>query len=123
VPDSPGRLAIDRLLLVLIIIMLSVTAVINTVGNQRLEDTVKKTDIIAQCLTPGSECSRLTAERDKREQEYLKGLMKTTNICVLYASRQTEGQPLEELTRIYDECVSAGAPPPPEPIVGDREGN
>lgn len=107
---------IDRLLLVLIIAMLGINTTIDTVGNQHIENSVEKTDIIAQCLDPNSDCAKLTAERDKREREYLEKLMKVTNICVVHANRTAQGQPIDAVIAAYDGCVAAGAPPPPTPI-------
>lgn len=107
---------VDRLLLILIIFMLAVVATIDTVGNQHLEDSIEKTDIIAQCLDPNSDCAKLTAERDKREREYLEKLMKITNICVVHANRTVPGDPITDVIAAYDSCVAAGAPPPPTPI-------
>lgn len=107
---------LDRLLLALIIAMLAINTTIDTVGNQHIEDSVEKTDIIAQCLDPNSDCAKLTAERDKREREYLEKLMRVTNVCVLHANRLAAGQPLEAVVAVYDQCVDEGAPPPPTPI-------
>lgn len=113
---------IDRLLLILILMMLSISTIIDTVGNQRLEDTVQKTDIIAQCLDPTSPCAKLTAEKDKRDREYFEKLMKVTNICTAQAARVTANQSIENLTKAYDECVAASSPPPPVPVTQETNG-
>ena len=108
---------IDRLLIILIIMMLAVNTLIDTIGNQNLEDTVQKTDLIARCLDPTSDCAKLVKENDRRERAYLEQLMKITNICVLKASRQAPDATIEGISRLYDECVLASSPPPPVPVT------
>ena len=107
---------IDRLFLVMIIVMLTINTVIDTTGNQKLEKTVRDTDIIAQCLDPNSRCSKFTAELNRLEREYLESLMKTTNLCVLRVSRTAPTADVETLAIAYDECVKTRTPPAPLPI-------
>lgn len=91
-------------------VVLSVLSTVNIIILRGVERSIEQSDLIAECLTPGTRCSNFRAENEAQEREYLEGLMRSTSICVLHASRAAQGQSIEALDRAYDQCVEGSTP-------------
>lgn len=107
------KFTIERLMLFLLIIILAVNTVIDTMGNQDIEDAVANTDLIAQCTTPGTVCSKLSAaNRAKQEARSA-----AENKCVIetildFPPSDQRAALKEQILAGYDECVARFSTPP-----------
>lgn len=94
------------------LLVLTVGTFVNVRTTQQVQKTVKATDLIAQCTTPGTQCSKLSEQSRIANQEFQKKTIEETTLCLGVAAR--EAGPDTELLKIkFRECVASNVPVPP----------
>lgn len=80
-------------------------------------EAAAKSDIVAECFTPDTRCSRFRAEASEKERQYFINLMRTTALCTLETSGAVNtGQipyNVPAMDEFYQSCVDqrSGTPP------------
>jgi len=105
----------QRAWILLAVLTLFVGTFISVRTTQQVEKTVRATDLIAQCTTPGTACAKLSEASRIANQEFQKKTIEETTLCLGIASREA-GLDTSVLETKFKECIVARVPPPP-PVV------
>ena len=125
----------DRLLVPVLFIILALISVAQILVLRNVERTVRNTDLVAECTTPGTRCFKLTQERRAEEERiaqaeraaqqlFFTELITKANRCLIESAFK-EGQAISGADRIqaYDECIARIPPIPPvqeeAPVEGE----
>lgn len=96
-----GRLGFGFLLLIMIIMTTS-----SAIASQEAARAAKNTDLIAQCTTPGTKCSKLTQQQEARRTAQNKCIIDAIITLPPVTDRILKRQ---EILDNYDKCVEAEA--------------
>src|SRR5258706_14064649 len=88
-------------------VILIINSASNIIAARQATTAVKNTDLIKQCTTPGTRCSKLTAENRDAQNKFFTDLITKANRCLLESAFQS-GLPVTGAARIasYDSCIS-----------------
>lgn len=98
---------------ILITLVMFVGTFVGVRTTQQVEKAVRATDLIAQCTTPGTQCSKLSEQSRIANQEFQKKTIQETTLCLGIASRETIGQDSALLEQRFNACIASRVPPPP----------
>lgn len=104
----------DQFAVWVLAIILSVLSLSTSISAQQAARAARKTDIIAECTTPGTRCSNLAEQNVIKQNQFFVDLITKTNRCLL-SSAFKEGQPAlsgSERVQAYDTCVKELPPLP-----------
>lgn len=106
-----------RAWIILAVLVLFVGTFISVRTTQQVQKTVKATDLIAQCTTPGTTCAKLSDASRIANQEFQKATIQNTTLCLGIASREAGPTDTALLEQKFNECVAAKVPLPPAPLT------
>lgn len=100
----------DRFSVYILSIVLAVLSIGVILNVRHLEETIRKQDLIAECMTPGSRCYKLSLEQAEARRKQATAENKCLIIGALEASN---GAPLGQILINFDTCVT-------DYLAGDR---
>lgn len=106
----------EQLAIWILVIVLSILSLSTSVSAQQAARAAKKTDIIAECTTPGTRCSKLAEDNRLKQNQFFTDLITKANRCLLSSAFKEGRPPLtgEERVKAYDDCVQEIPPIPPD---------
>src|SRR5437870_13534927 len=101
-----SRAVKDRIFSVVLLIVFGTLSLTTVYTTRQTEKTVKNTDLIKQCTTPGTQCSRLSqAAAQQRTKE-----VKAASFCLIDTitnfPTQTLNSNRDKIIAYYNDCVT-----------------
>lgn len=117
--SSPSWIRRDWLVVGVLFVVLAVLSSVQILSLRQIDESVRNSDALSRCFTPGTRCFTFQAEQEAEGRAYLKQLMETTALCTLVVSGAVNSGEIpftpEAMDTHYKQCVEDRAAPPPTP--------
>lgn len=117
---SPVWIRRDYIIVGVIITVLAVLSTVQIISLRRIEQSVKSTDVLEECFTPGTRCSEFSAESQRASRAYFAKLIADASLCTLITSGAVNTGEIpftsEAIDTYYTKCVDDRTPPIPDPV-------